>query len=64
VTRLAEPGARVALNQLPGDPAGAAVARLGERGLEGSALAGDVAKPRRPRRWWSRRSPGSVGSIS
>jgi len=46
VTRLAELGARVALNHLPGDPAGpAALARLGERGLAVSAVAGDVSKP-------------------
>jgi 3-oxoacyl-[acyl-carrier protein] reductase len=46
VTRLAELGARVALNHLPGDPAGpAAAARLAERGLAVSVVAGDVAKP-------------------
>ena len=46
VTRLAELGARVALNHLPGDPAGpAAAARLGERGLAVSAIAGNVAQP-------------------
>jgi 3-oxoacyl-[acyl-carrier protein] reductase len=45
VTRLAELGARVALNHLPGDPAGpAAAARLAERGLAVSAVAGDVSK--------------------
>jgi 3-oxoacyl-[acyl-carrier protein] reductase len=41
-TRLAELGARVALNHLPGDPAGpAAAAALGERGLGAIAVAGD-----------------------
>ena len=46
VTRLAELGARVALNHLPGDPAGpAAAAALCERGLAVSAVAGDVAQP-------------------
>ena len=45
VTRLAELGAQVALNHLPGDPAGpAAAARLAERGLAVSAVAGDVSK--------------------
>jgi 3-oxoacyl-[acyl-carrier protein] reductase len=45
-TRLAELGARVALNHLPGDPAGpAAAATLGERGLDAIAVAGDVSQP-------------------
>jgi 3-oxoacyl-[acyl-carrier protein] reductase len=45
-TRLAELGARVALNHLPGDPAGpAAAAALGERGLGVIAVAGDVSQP-------------------
>jgi 3-oxoacyl-[acyl-carrier protein] reductase len=46
VTRLAELGASVALNHLPGDPAGpAAAARLVGRRLEVSAVAGDVSRP-------------------